>query len=116
MKAVVFDFYGTLAPGRSVVGQSIARRAQADALGIDPDVFDLELTATVDERFRGAGDDIEGSLRWLALRVGIEPGPEALRRAARIRLDAERSFGEPRPDAVGVLSDLRGRGLRIGVE
>jgi putative hydrolase of the HAD superfamily len=114
-RAVLFDFYGTLAPGRSVAAQTAARTAQAEALGVDPDAFDDELTATVDERFRGAGGDVEGSLRWLAHRLGADPTPAQVRRAAQVRLAGERSFGDPRPDAVEVLRGLHDRGLRIGV-
>ena len=114
-RAVVFDFYGTLAPGRSVAAQRTARTAQAEALGVDPAHFDDELTATVDERFRGAGADVAGSLRWLAHRLGADPSASAVSAAAAVRLAGERAFGEPRPEAVAVLSALRERGLRIGV-
>ena len=114
-RAVLFDFYGTLAPGRSVAAQVAARTAQAEALGIDPPALDVELTATVDDRFRGAGGDVEGSLRWVARRLGVDPTPDQLQRAGQIRLAAERSFGEPRPDAVDVLRSLHEQGLRIGV-
>lgn len=113
--AVVFDFYGTLTPGRSGAAQRAARDAQAHALGLDPDAFDAELTATVDLRFRGAGDDVAGSLLWVARRLGVEPAPDAVRRAAELRLASERAFGEPRPEAAGVLRALRDCDLRIGV-
>ncbi|SHJ90872.1 putative hydrolase of the HAD superfamily [Pseudonocardia thermophila] len=114
-RAIVFDFYGTLTPGRTGAQQLAARAAQAAALGIDPHVFDAELTATVDERFRGAGGSIEGSLAWLARRLGVEPEPAALREAARVRLSAERRFGQPRPEAVAVLTAVRARGLAVGL-
>lgn len=113
--AVVFDFYGTLTPGRSVTAQASARADQARALGVDPVAFDVELTTTVDERFRGAGGDVAGSLRWLANRLGIEPEPAALEQAASVRFAVERSFGEPRPEAVDVLRSLHEQGLRIGI-
>jgi putative hydrolase of the HAD superfamily len=115
IRAVVFDFYGTLAPGRTGDGQARARRIQAEALGVDPTAFDAELTATVDQRFRGAGGDVAGSLRWIAERLGVTPSTDQLAAAAAARLQGERAFGEPRPDAVGVLSAIRGRGLPIGV-
>ena len=114
-RAVVFDFYGTLAPGRSVAAQRTARTAQAEALGVDPAHFDDELTATVDERFRGAGGDVAGSLRWLAHRLGADPSASSVSAAAAVRIATERTFGEPRPEATAVLSALRDRGLRIGV-
>jgi putative hydrolase of the HAD superfamily len=115
VKAVVFDYYGTLAPGRSVAAQVASRTAQAEALGVDPELFDAELTATVDARFRGAGGDVAGSLRWLATRLGASPSDAAVARAAEVRLAAERRFGDPRPDAVDVLRALKERGLLVGI-
>jgi putative hydrolase of the HAD superfamily len=113
--AVVFDFYGTLTPGRRSADQLAARTEQATALGIEPAALDAELTATVDARFRGAGGDLPGSLRWVADRLGVTPSDAAIRRAATLRLASERRFGTPRPEAVEVLQALRGRGLRVGV-
>ena len=114
-RAVVLDFYGTLAPGRSTAHQVSARAAQAEALGVDQGLLDAALSATVDERFRGAGGTVAGSLAWVARRIGADPDPATLQRAAEVRLAAERSFGEPRPDAVPVLSAVRARGLTVGV-
>ena len=115
LRAVVFDFYGTLTAGRTAEVQLASRTAQAEALGVDPAAFDAELTATVDARFRGAGGDVRGSLAWLCDRLGATPDPSQLDAGAAVRLTWEREFGEPRPDAVGVLAQLQSRGLRIGV-
>jgi putative hydrolase of the HAD superfamily len=119
LRAVVFDFYGTLTAGRSAAAQAEARKAQADALGVEVAPFDAELTATVDERFRGAGrdaaDPVAGSLAWVAARLGARPDAATLARAAAIRLTAERRFGEPRQEAVEVLRTLHEHGLRIGL-
>ncbi len=112
---VVFDFYGTLTPGRTAADQRRVRTEQARALGVDPQRFDAELTATIDARFRGAGASLAGSLRWVANRLGTDPSLDALTEAARVRLATERTFGEPRPDALPVLRTLHERGLRIGL-
>lgn len=115
MKAVIFDFYGTLTPGRSDADQAAARTAQAVALGVDAARLDAEMTATVTERFTGAGGSIEGSLAWVCERIGARPSPAQLAEAARVRLAAETGFGQLRPEAVPVLTTLRERGLRIGM-
>ena len=115
LHAVIFDFYGTLTPSRSAAEQHAARAAQADALGIDVDVLDTGMTATITERFCGAGTTVEGSLAWVAARVGATPSDAELAEAATLRLDAERRFGVPRRDAVEVLWALRRRGLKIGL-
>ncbi len=112
---MIFDFYGTLAPGRSDADQLRARAAQAAALGVDQAAFDAELTATVHERFSGAGGTVEGSLAWAAGRIGAHPSAQQLAEAARVRLRFERGFGEPRPEAVPVLRAVRERGLRVGL-
>jgi len=113
--AVIFDFYGTLTVGRTGSLQRAARDAQALALGVDADAFDAELTASIDERFRGAGGDIQGSLAWVCERLGHTPSAEQLEAGAAVRLARERQFGEPRPDAPEVLTALRDRGLKIGL-
>jgi len=115
VRAVVFDFYGTLTVGRTGALQRAAREAQAMALGVDATAFDAELTATIDERFRGAGGDVRGSLAWLCERLGHRPSAEQLDTAATVRLQRERVFGEPRPEAPEVLAALRDRGHKIGL-
>lgn len=115
LRAVVFDFYGTLTAGRSDDAQRRARVAQADVLGVDADAFDAELTATVHERFSGAGGSIAGSLRWVCSRVGAQPSDAQLAEASRVRLAAERGFGDPRPAAVDVLRGVHELGLRVGL-
>jgi putative hydrolase of the HAD superfamily len=69
----------------------------------------------VHERFEGAGGSVEGSLAWVARRLGAAPSPAQLADAARLRMASERRFGEPRADAVAVLTALRERGLQIGL-
>lgn len=115
IRAVVFDFYGTLTPQRTTDDQLVARTEQAEALGVDVERFDAELTATVRERFAGAGGDLPGSLAWVAARLGVTVPPDVLERAAAVRLTTERRFGQPRPDAVAVLTAVRERGLRVGL-
>lgn len=115
IRAVVFDFYGTLTRSRSAAESTVARTELAAILGLNAARFDREMTATVPERFVGAGGDIAGSLLWVSQRLGVTPDVAALQRAAVRRLEHEREFGEPRPEAVRVLRALRERGLRIGV-
>jgi putative hydrolase of the HAD superfamily len=115
LAAVVFDFYGTLSGARTTAGSDAARTELAELLGVDAARLNAEMTSTVAQRFTGAGGDIAGSLVWVSARLGITPTPAALERAATRRLALERGFGEPRPEALGVLRTLHERGLRIGV-
>ena len=115
IRAVVFDFYGTLAPGRAPQEQWAAREQQAAALGVDVEAFDAVLTETYRERFAGAGGSIDGSLRWVCERLGVEVDDARLAHAAAVRLATERGFGEPRPEATDVLGAVRADGLRVGL-
>lgn len=111
----MFDFFGTLTPGRKSGTQAAARRAQATALGVDPFTYDRMLSETYRERFRGATGDVIGSLAWAAARLGVTPNDQALADAARVRLQTERVFAEVRDEVVPLLGRLRAAGLRIGV-
>lgn len=113
--AVVFDYYGTLAPGRDPLFQRAARAEQAAALDVDVEAYDAMLTATHRERFGGVGGTLEGSMRWMLEQLGVDREEAVVRQAAQIRLASERRFGEPRPEAEPTLRALHGRGLRIGV-
>jgi putative hydrolase of the HAD superfamily len=115
ISAVLFDFYGTLTPGRSAHAQTAARAELAHALEVDAAAFDAVLTASYRERFRGETGDVVQSLAWAARQLGSVPSESALAAATEIRLVTERRFSEPRPEAVPLLHELRERGLRIGV-
>jgi putative hydrolase of the HAD superfamily len=115
VRAVIFDYFGTLARTSSLADYLAARRRIAELLGVDPAAFLAELEATYSERATGlAGHDTVRVLRWLARRLGTEPGEEQLAAAARLRL-AEFTHVPIRAEAVPVLSALRRSGLRTGL-
>lgn len=113
--AVVFDFFGTLTPGRRPEVQTAARHDQAAALGVDPADYDRMLTESYRDRFRGVTGGVEESLSWVAMRLGATPSPARLAHAANVRLRTERGFAEPRREVLALLSRLRADGLRIGL-
>jgi putative hydrolase of the HAD superfamily len=113
--AVIFDFYGTLTVGRSPHAQARARAEQARVLGVDASAFHAALDASFRERSRGETGSAEETLARLARQLGSEPDAPALAAAAALRLESERRFGQPRPEALPLLRELRARGLRIGV-
>lgn len=113
--AVVFDFFGTLTPGRQREAQTTARHEQAAALGVDPAEYDRILTETYRDRFRGVAGGVEESLAWVAARMGVEPSPTTLVHAAAVRMHTERGFAEPRQEVLPLLQQLRADGLRVGV-
>lgn len=115
VRAVIFDYFGTLAHTSSVPEYLAARRRIAETLGVNPEAFRAEMEATYSERATGlAGRDTVRVLRWLARRLGAEPDDDQLTAAAKLRL-TEFAHAPTRAEAVPVLRALRRRGLRIGL-
>jgi putative hydrolase of the HAD superfamily len=115
IQAVIFDFYGTLAPGSTAIQRNASRAGVADALGCDRDRFDAVVRATFTQRATGRAGDPIATLRWLAARCGVEVSDERARAAYAIRLAAERAFMAPRTEALGVLAELHDSQVRVGV-
>jgi putative hydrolase of the HAD superfamily len=113
--AVIFDFFGTLTPSTptSVWDDHAARSAAR--LGIPARAWRAVLDASFPERATGSLGDLTATFRTLALRIGADPGEEALAAACAARMAAQRELFELRADAVPVLAKLRARGLRLGV-
>jgi putative hydrolase of the HAD superfamily len=113
--AVIFDFFGTLTPSTptSVWDDHAARSAAL--LGIPARAWRAVLDASFPERATGSLGDLTATFRTLALRIGADPGEEALAAACAARMAAQRELFELRADAVPVLAKLRARGLRLGV-
>jgi putative hydrolase of the HAD superfamily len=113
--AVIFDFFGTLTPSTpSQVWDEHAARSAAP-LGIAPQVWRAVLHDSFAERVTGRLGDLPATFRALARRAGTDPSEEALAAACAARMGAQRELFTFRPDALGVLADLRARGLLRGV-
>ena len=113
--AVIFDFFGTLTPSTptSVWDDHAARSAAC--LGIPARAWSAVLDASFPERVTGTLGDLTTTFRTLARRVGVDPGDEALAAACAARMTTQRELFELRADAVSTLTELRGRGPRLGV-
>jgi putative hydrolase of the HAD superfamily len=112
LRAVLFDFFGTLT---EAVTRGPAHAAIARRLGCDPGEFALALDRTFLTRARGGLGSAEQALRAVASSVGGDPSPAALRSAAADRVLAVRADTTLRAEAVPVLRLLRVRGLRLGL-
>lgn len=85
MRAVVFDFFGTLTnPAVEVTRRQVVARTAA-ALSIDADRFWAELRATWAERITGHPGGTVDTLAWLARRCGVAPTSGQLDRAAAVQ-------------------------------
>ncbi|HVV22300.1 MAG TPA: HAD family hydrolase [Pseudonocardiaceae bacterium] len=115
VRAVVFDYFGTLTPTVVTMITAEEQAALGAALGVDPQVFEEAWRASFVERSTGRTGDMVATLRLLCERVGVAPSEDGLAEAARIRAGAYRRSATPRAETVDVLRELRRRGLRIAV-
>src|SRR5947209_15661719 len=116
MKAVVFDFFGTLAVSAAAATRRAGAARIAATLGIPAERLHQAIAATFTERATGACGDLEQTMRWLAERCGCSPTDDQLARACLIRRETESIYARAlRPESEPTLRALRDRGLRIGL-
>jgi putative hydrolase of the HAD superfamily len=115
VRAVVFDYFGTLTPTVLTLSTVEEQRALAGPLGVDPDEFEQAWHTSFAERSTGRTGDLAATIRLLAERLGAHPTDEGIADAILVRSAAYRRSATPRPEAVEVLRAVRDRGLKVGV-
>ncbi len=115
MDAVVFDFYGTLTPVSP--GEAWASNAARLAVVFGVPASDLVrvLDDSFPERISGALGNVRETMQAVASRLGVELSAERLEEAARVRRAVQESMFTLRPEALGVIRQLRAAGLRTGL-
>jgi putative hydrolase of the HAD superfamily len=115
MTAVIFDFYGTLTPVNpsGIWSRHVARLAAV--LGVEPKALARALDESYAERFTGALGDTRQTFATIAARLGVTPDEGRLDEVVRLRLAMQDSLFRLRPEVLPVISQLRERGLRIGL-
>jgi putative hydrolase of the HAD superfamily len=115
VRAVVFDFFGTLTDP----GLDDPRRAAFEAtgleLGVDPARFMEAMRASVAQRSTGMLGDTRSTLRVIARRCGVEVDDATCERARRLHLAAYPKMLRPHPHALDVLHELASRGFKLGL-
>ncbi len=115
IRAVIFDFFGTLTPSTPAhVWHGLAARTAA-VLGIPGEVWQAALNASFQERATGALGDLPQTIRTLAVRCGVEPSEEMLAEACAVRALGQRGLFTVRDDALDTLAGVRARGLLVGL-
>lgn len=112
IRAVLFDFFGTLTCS---VRRGPQHAAIARKLGCDPEIVRTVLDRTFHSRARGMYGSAESTLRWVSEQAGGRPCRSVVRAAVPARVHALRTDTRLRPDAVSTLAAIRARGLRTGV-
>jgi putative hydrolase of the HAD superfamily len=115
MRAVVFDFFGTLTDPGAEADRRATFAVTAAALGVPTDRFWAAMTASFPDRIVGRYGDTRATMMAIARQCGVEPDGSRLDAAvAAQRAGAER-VRPPRPGALGLLDRLRADGFRLGL-
>ncbi|MFI5910417.1 HAD family hydrolase [Dactylosporangium sp. NPDC051541] len=115
MRAVIFDFFGTLTDPGLEVSRRAAATVTAAALGVPAAPFWAAMSASFTERITGRHGGTRTILAEVARRCGTEPSEASLDAAVEAHHAAAVPLWGPRPQALDVLRALRGRGLRLAV-
>ncbi len=116
LRAIVFDYFGTLTVATPAAVRRAGAARVATVLGVDPELFSATISSTFTERSTGRFGDLRQTMEWLAWRCGGRPSEGQVTEACTVRSEIEGTYArQVRADAVATLRFLRDRGLRIGV-
>lgn len=115
IKAVVFDFFGTLVPNFSLEAHTSVLREMAKIVGAPMDPFVNRWFATFNERVTGVFPDVASNIRAICNEFGIEPSKDKCIKAIDLRIYYERQHITPRSSAEDTLRELRKQGYKIGL-
>jgi FMN phosphatase YigB (HAD superfamily) len=115
MRAIVFDFYGTLTDPGAEANRRVLYATTAAALGIPADAFWAAMSESFPERAVGRLGGTRDTLREIARRCGNDPAGSDLDAAVTAQLDASLRVRPPRPGVLDLLDKLRADGFRTGL-
>jgi putative hydrolase of the HAD superfamily len=115
VRAIVFDFFGTLTDPSAETERRATFAATASALGLEADRFWAAMSGSFAERSTGVLGDTRTTLREIARRCGLEPTDQRLDTAVAVHHAGAARVRRPRPGALEVLDHLRSAGFRLGV-
>jgi putative hydrolase of the HAD superfamily len=115
LRAVVFDFFGTLTPVAPAQVWANNAASLAAAMGVPAAEVVRVLDETFPERITGALGGVAQTMQALAGRLGVALSESQLAHASRVRRERQEAMFALRPEALGVIAALRDRRLRIGL-
>lgn len=115
MRAVVFDFFGTLTDPAAEAERRAAYAATAAEVGVPADLFWKATTESFPERITGQHGDTRATLLALARRCGVEPTDAQLDAAVATQHAGAARVQRPRDGVFEVLDGLRDAGYRLGL-
>jgi putative hydrolase of the HAD superfamily len=115
VRAIVFDFFGTLTDPSAEAGRRASFVPAAAALGVPADSFWRAMATSFAERIVGRYGGTRETLRTIARQCGADPGEEALGAAVTAQRAGAASVRAPRPGVLDLLDRLRADGFRLGL-
>ncbi len=115
IKAVIFDFFGTLVPNFSFKEHTAVLRKMAKTVGAPVDPFVNQWLATYDQRAKGFFKTIESNIKAICSGYNLSPSDTACSKAAELRFNYEQEQIKPRPSALATLKALRNHGYKLGL-
>lgn len=113
--AVIFDLFGTLIDNFTHSAHEAVLREMAESLAVPGDAFVRGWLGSYELRNRGAFPTARANIAYLLGTMGASADPEAITRAAELRLESTRRCLVPREDAVPTLAALKARGPKLGL-
>ncbi|WP_433792197.1 HAD family hydrolase [Actinoplanes sp. CA-252034] len=115
MRAIIFDFFGTLTDPSAELLRKETLQTTAVALGVDPERFWAAMVSSFPERIVGAYGGTRDTLCAIARQCGADPDTERLDRALTTHRAGAERVRTPRRGALAVLDHLRALDYRLGL-
>ncbi len=115
MRAIVFDFFGTLTDPGAEAHRRESFTGTAVALGLPLDVFWAAMSDSFPDRLVGRHRDTRQTMLAIARSCGVEPADDQLDAAVAAQKTGSERVRPPRPGALDLLDHLRAQGWRLGL-
>ncbi|BCY15006.1 HAD family hydrolase [Actinoplanes sp. L3-i22] len=115
MRAIIFDFFGTLTDPSAESERLATFAATAESLGVPVDRFTAAMTESFPRRITGTYGGTRDTLLAMARACGVEPDPARLTAAVTTHRAGAERVRRPRPEALRVLGAVRDLGYAVGL-
>jgi len=115
MRAIIFDFFGTLTDPRAEAGRRASFAGTAAALGVPEERFWQAMAECFAERATGRYGGTRETLLAMARRCGADPTRSQVDAAVVAQTAGAERVRPPRPGALDLLQRLRRAGFRLGL-
>lgn len=115
VRAVLFDFFGTLVPNFLLSAHKNVLRQMAGAAGAPAEPFVEHWLATFEQRATGVFPTARENIRAVCGSLNVIPRDEQYEAAMRLRLNFEKLHIAPRATALSTLRSIKSLGLKTCV-